>query len=84
MFQKLSYDAKTEPGHRRPVLDQIGSGKALVFHDGHVVSGTWRKANDGDLTRFFDASGNEIPLVRGRIFIQVVATGTKVTYDAAS
>jgi hypothetical protein len=84
MYQRLSVDPQSEPGHHRPVLDQIGSGKALVFHDGHVVTGTWRKANDGDLTRFYDASGNEIPLVRGRIFIQVVATGTKVTYDAAS
>jgi hypothetical protein len=32
------------------------------------------------LTRFYDTDGNEVPLVRGRIFIQVVPTGTDVTY----
>ena len=84
LFMGLSIDRRTEPGHGRPVLDHIGKGKALVFHDGHVIKGTWRKASASGLTRFFDQAGNEIPLVRGRIFIQVVATGTRVTYKAAS
>jgi hypothetical protein len=79
LFMRLSYDPESEPGHRRPVLDQIGTGKAIVFRDGAVIQATWRKADVGSLTRFYDASGAEIALVRGRIFIQVVATGTKVT-----
>jgi hypothetical protein len=84
LFMKLSVDTKTEPGHSRPVLAQIGQGTALVFRDGTVISGTWRKGDAGDLTRFYDAAENEIALNRGRIFIQVVATGTNVTYDAAA
>jgi hypothetical protein len=84
LFMALSIDPQSEPGHRRPVLAQIGSGRALVFHDGHVVVGTWRKDTASSLTRFFDAQGAEVPLVRGRIFIQVVPTGTKVTYDATA
>ena len=32
--------------------------------------------------RLFDNDGNEIPLVRGRTFFQVVPNGTKVTYRA--
>jgi hypothetical protein len=36
------------------------------------------------MTRVFDASGAEIPLVRGRTFIQVVPIGTKITYRAAA
>ena len=83
LFMGLSIDPESEPGYHRPVLAQIGSGKALVFRDGHVIAGTWRKQNAADLTRFFDAAGTEVTLVRGRIFIQVVPTGTKVTYDAA-
>ena len=79
LFMRLSYDPESEPGHRRPVLDQIGTGKAIVFRDGAVIRGTWRKADTGGLTRFYDAAGAEIGLVRGRIFIQVVATGTKVS-----
>jgi len=79
----LSIDPESEVGYRRPKLDQIGKGTAWVFRDGKVIKGTWRKKDAGGLTSFFDASGNEISLVRGRIFIQVVPTGTKVTYDAA-
>ena len=84
LYMGLSIDPESEPGHARPVLDLIGSGKALVFRDGWVFTGTWRKDSASGLTRFYDRSGNEITLVRGRIFIQVVATGTKVTYDARS
>lgn len=83
LFMALSIDPQSEPGYARPVLAQIGSGKAIVFHDGHVWQGTWRKSDTGDLTRFYDASGNEVPLVRGRIFVQVVPTGTNVTFKAA-
>jgi Protein of unknown function (DUF3048) C-terminal domain/Protein of unknown function (DUF3048) N-terminal domain len=83
-FMRLSIDPESEPGYRRPVLDHIGSGKALVFRDGHVIKGEWRKASASDLTRFYDTKGQEVTLVRGRIFIQVVPLGADVTYDAKS
>ena len=83
LFMKLSIDPESEPGHHRPVLAQVGTGKALVFRNGSVVVGTWRKADAGGLTRFFDGAGVEVPLVRGRIFIQVVPTGTDVSYAAS-
>ena len=69
-----------EPGHNRPVVGQIGTGPATVFRDGQAIAATWQKKDDTDLTRLYDASGNEIPLVRGRIFVQIVPTGTKVTH----
>ena len=84
LWMGLSVDPESEPHHHRPLLDHIGQGRALVFHDGHLIKGTWRKASASGLTRFFDAQGNEIPLVRGRIFIQVVPKGTNVTYKAAA
>ncbi|HYM82867.1 MAG TPA: DUF3048 domain-containing protein [Candidatus Dormibacteraeota bacterium] len=80
LFMALSIDPQSEPGYARPVLASIGSGKAIVFRDGQAFVGTWRKRDVGDLTRFYDANGKEITLVRGRIFIQVVPTGTNVTY----
>jgi len=83
LFQALSIDPDSEPHHARPVMQILGTGKALVFHDGHLYTGTWRKATLYDTTRFYDASGAEIPLVRGRTFIQVVPLGTKVSYKAA-
>lgn len=84
MFMDKSIDPNSEPGHARVVLDQIGSGKALVFREGRAWKATWRKGSVGEITRLFDAAGKEIPLVRGRTFFQVVPTGTKVTYKAAA
>jgi hypothetical protein len=83
LFMRLTIDPESEPGYQRPVLDQIGSGRALVFREGRVWIGTWRKDDVSGLTRFFDADGKEIALVRGRIFIQVVSTVTNVKYEAA-
>lgn len=82
LFMTLSIDPQSEPGYARPVLGLIGSGRSLVFRDGSVVVGTWRKSSTGDLTRFYDAHGQEVALDRGRIFIQVVPIGTNVTYKA--
>jgi len=83
LFMALSIDPQSEPGHARPVLAQVGKGTAWVFRDGKVIKGTWQKADNGALTRLYDSAGAEVPLVRGRIFFQVVSTGTNVTYDAA-
>jgi hypothetical protein len=80
LFMRLSIDPESEAGYARPVLDQVGSGKAIVFREGKAIVGTWKKPDNTSLTRFYDADGNEVPLVRGRIFIQVVPTGTDVTY----
>ena len=80
LFQAVSYF--NEPGHNaRPVVATVGSGKALVFKEGRVIVATWKKTSDTALTRLYDSSGNEIPLVRGEIFIQSVPIGTAVTYQ---
>lgn len=83
LFMRKSIDPNSEPGHARIVLDQYGSGQALVFREGRVWKATWRKKWASNITQFFGADGKQIPLVRGRTFFQVVPTGTKVTYKAA-
>ena len=83
-FMRKSIDPNSEPGHARIVLDQIGSGPALVFREGRAWQATWHKDSAGDITRLIGVDGKEIPLVRGRTFFQVVPTGTKVDYKAAS
>ena len=79
MFQKFRTNTKIEPGHSRPVLGSIGTGRALVFREGRVVEATWSKKYQVAPTRLLDASGKEIPLVTGRTFFQIVPIGTKVT-----
>jgi len=81
MFQTVSNDYfETSTGIQRIKIGNVGSGNAIVFKEGNAITGTWKKASDTALTRFYDSSGNEIPLVRGEIFIQSVPPGTAVTY----
>lgn len=57
-----------------------GKGKALVFKNGDVISGTWEKDSLSSRTRFFDERGKEISFVRGPIWIEVVPAGNAVNY----
>ena len=56
----------------------IGTGSALVISEGRVVEATWSKAVVGAPTMILGTDGQELPLVRGRIFFQVVPKGTDV------
>ena len=80
LYQALTYDSKVDPGHNRPVVTDIGAGQAMVFKEGQAIKATWKKTSATALTRLYDAKGQEIPLVRGEIFIQVVPIGTKATW----
>ena len=50
----------------------IGSGKSYVLLDGKVIEGTWKKDSLNSKTRFFDLSGKEVELNRGKIWVSVV------------
>lgn len=66
--------------HAHLLYATIGSGKALIFQDGKAIVGTWKKPKRTSRTQFFDEKGKEVSFVRGPIWIEVVATNTKVTY----
>ena len=79
MYQTVTLDPQTDPGYNRIILGNVGSGKATLFIEGKALDATWKKTSNIALTRFYDSSGAEIPLVRGQIFMQVVPIGTAVT-----
>ena len=81
MFQTVTNDYVDGSGIQRINVGNVGSGKAIVFKEGKAITGTWKKTSDTALTRYYDDSGNEIPLVRGEIFMQSVPPGTAVTYN---
>lgn len=70
----------SEPGHIRPDVHNVGSGTVTIFQEGTVTIGTWKKTSDTALTRFYDSTGKEIPLVRGEIFIQSLPPENKMSY----
>jgi hypothetical protein len=79
LYMPFHTDSTIEPGHNRPVLGFIGSGRAVVFMEGHSVQATWSKPSEFAPTIILGPDGTELPFVRGRIFMQVVPIGTSVT-----
>jgi hypothetical protein len=79
MFMKYSTDTKIEPGHSRPVIGNIGSGRAIVFEEGRHIEGRWSKAKDASPTLLFDLQGHQIPLITGRTFFQIVPLATRIS-----
>lgn len=62
------------------LYDVIGSGDGLVFQNGKAIKVTWKKADPETRMRFYDEAGAEIEIVRGKVFVEILPTGNKVTY----
>lgn len=60
--------------------ETTGTGKVLIFQNGDVIKGTWKKKSVDSRTEFIDGDGNEISFVRGPIWIAVVANGSEIDY----
>lgn len=60
--------------------DVLGSGEALIFQDGQVTEGSWKKASREGRTTFVDSKGKSISFNRGPIWIALVPDDNKVTY----
>lgn len=60
--------------------ENFGTGKALVFMNGNVVEGTWKRAALKDRTIFYDSAGKEISFVRGTIWIEAVPSDNVIEY----
>jgi len=58
----------------------VGKGKALVFQNGQVIKGRWQKPDEERQVKIYDENGDEVPFVRGKIFIEILPVGNKVEY----
>jgi hypothetical protein len=63
-------------------VDVEGSGNVEVYQNGQVIQGTWEKSeiHKQDPLLFKDASGQEIPLVRGQLWVHFVDSRTTVRW----
>lgn len=66
--------------HLHLLYENIGTGDAIVFQDGKVTEGTWKKSTRSARTVFYDDNGEEMVFTRGRIWISMLPTGTDVSY----
>ncbi len=53
-------------------FDTIGKDKALVFKEGKVIEGTWKKTDRTSRTLFYDDKDKEISFIPGVFWIEVV------------
>ena len=60
-----------EDGYRENITT-IGSGAATIFQNGTATAVTWHKPSKLDQISFTDATGADIPLVRGQTWIVAV------------
>lgn len=58
----------------------IGEGKAVIFRDGIAITGMWRRESTADVTRYYDAQGDEITLNGGATWIAVIPNENMLEY----
>ncbi|MGH8936994.1 MAG: DUF3048 C-terminal domain-containing protein, partial [Acidimicrobiia bacterium] len=68
-------------GSEVPTLDVIGFGPALIFHQGQVLEGEWRRAAQADGTLFFDEAGRALQLPPGRLIVELVPREVDVSWE---
>ncbi|MFA5358932.1 MAG: DUF3048 domain-containing protein [Patescibacteria group bacterium] len=73
-------ETKTLDSIGRKEMKTVGSGKALIFQNGKLIEGKWKKETQKDRTRFYDPAETEVAFVRGTTWIEVVPTGWQINY----
>ncbi|MDP2813492.1 MAG: DUF3048 domain-containing protein [Erysipelotrichaceae bacterium] len=63
------------------LVEFVGEGKAEYFVNGKHEIGSWLKASDEAITKFFDSAGEEIVLLPGNTWIQVVHDKIIITVE---
>lgn len=58
----------------------VGEGDAIVFQNGNVIKGTWEKDSALDREVFYDTNGNEIKMVRGATWVELVPSTNEIAY----
>ncbi len=58
----------------------VGSGDALIFQDGKAIEGSWSKEEETSQLKFLDNNDEEVSIIRGQVFVEILPIGNKVTY----
>jgi len=68
ILQKTEIKIIDEVGRRKIKLD--GEGKAIIFRGGQKIEGKWKKNNGR--TKFYDQLNNEVELLRGKTWVEII------------
>lgn len=81
---QFAKDTRGIDEHGHNLYEVIGSGKGMLYQNGTSQEITWSKANRLSRTIFKDSSGKEINFVPGRIWIEILPIGNKISYEGQS
>lgn len=62
------------------LYDLTSGGRAYVFQNGNVIKGTWSKKNPTSRMVFTDDKGQEVPIVRGKVWVSIVPAGAAIEF----
>jgi hypothetical protein len=64
-------------GSRTPFTVTVGNGAVDVFRDGKKIAGKWSRPTKTAPTRYLDATGKDINLAVGPVFILLAPSNTR-------
>ncbi len=73
-------EASLQDNEGRLDIETLGSGDMILFQDGNVVTGTWKKTAREDRTKFYDQNDEEVELNEGITWVEVIPEDREVTY----
>jgi len=81
LIVQFAKESRSIDEHLHNLYAVIGSGDGYFFANGQKIDITWSKANRQARTIYQDKSGQEINLVPGQVWIEILPTGNKVSYE---
>lgn len=64
-------------GSKENLIGTVGTGKAMVCSLGTCVVGTWSRPTPGDVTKYLDPAGNQIPFTPGNAWVELEPNSQK-------
>ena len=80
MITQLAKEKSLVDAEGHQFYEVVGTGDAIIFMNGEVVEGTWKKKTQLDREVFYDTNGDEVEFNHGPIWIEILPAGNEVSY----
>ncbi|OIO49994.1 MAG: hypothetical protein AUJ34_00120 [Parcubacteria group bacterium CG1_02_41_12] len=81
IIQKVPEEGYYPSGEGRISLDMIGQGDIMLFQNGKMTQGTWKKESRDSQTKWFDLDGEPIVLAHGQTWVEIVPGSRVVSFE---